>query len=105
VAVQLLPTSILKVHLFVLNSDGDIESAIFNAIWVCFLLHGVPMKRSVFHCRWESDGGWSKALFDLNDPSTILSGQYNSSPPDGIAQTCREYKEGVVEFMKKEWRH
>lgn len=31
------------------SSIIKIESAIANAVWICLLLHGVPMKSSVFH--------------------------------------------------------
>lgn len=98
----MLPTSVLKVHIFILNCGSDIESTIFNGVWLNFVLHGVPLKRSVFHYEWSS-GGQNKGVFDLHDPKTILSGLYNSAPPAEIEGICREYKKRVLDFLGREW--
>jgi hypothetical protein len=79
-----LPTTLLKVHIFILNADKDVESAIFNGTWVCLVLHGVPLKRSVFEYEWESGTEHNKGVFDLHNPKTILAGLYNSPPPTDI---------------------
>lgn len=76
VHTELLPTSGLKTHIFIMSQGKGVESAIFNAVWVCFVLHGVPLKRSVYQHQWES----GQILYDLNDPSTIISGEYSALP-------------------------
>jgi hypothetical protein len=30
-----------------------VESTIANAAWACLLLHGVPMRQSIFHYEWQ----------------------------------------------------
>lgn len=96
---ELLPTSGLKTHIFVLSQDKGIESAIFNAVWVCFVLHGVPLKRSIYHHQWEQ----GHAIYDLNDPETIISGEYSALPSEEGVQACLSYKESVLAFLERDW--
>jgi hypothetical protein len=59
-----------------------VESAIKNAIWTCFLIHGVPMRRSIFSYQWQSAcSKMSKCVIDLNDPTNILEAEYNEPVP------------------------
>ncbi len=81
-ATDLLPTTILKAHIFILSQDKHIESLVLNAVWLCFVLHGVPLKRSVFHYQWEHGQEKGKIILDIHNPTTILSGEYNSPPPE-----------------------
>ena len=64
------------------SQDKHIESLVFNAVWLCFVLHGVPLKRSVFHYQWEHGQEKGKIILDIHNPTTILSGEYNSPPPE-----------------------
>jgi hypothetical protein len=102
VAGELLPTSSLKTHIFVLSQDSHVQSAIFNAVWLCFLLHGVPLKRSLFHYEWTHGQQQGTVLYDLLDPTSILRGDYNSPPPEEGQTACRVFKEEVQRFLESE---
>lgn len=95
-AGELLPTSALKVHVFVLGKGEQLESCIFNAVWLCFVLHGVPLKRSIFHFQWQSDDSKGKVVYDLLDSETIFSGEYNCPPPEAGKQAAKEFKSLVL---------
>lgn len=88
-ATELLPTSILRTHVFVLNQDDDIESVIFNSVWLCLVLHGAPLKRSVYYHQWREGRQQGKVVLDLNSPSFAFSGEYNSPPPENAVTACQ----------------
>ena len=75
---------------------------IFNGTWLNFVLHGVPLKRSVFHYNWNNKAE-NKAVFDLHCPSTILSGVYSCAPPAEMQRICGEYRSAVTDFLRREW--
>lgn len=74
VATELLPTSTLRTHIFVLSQDADIESVIFNTVWLCLVLHGTPLRRSIYCHQWTKGHESGKVILDVNAPETVLAG-------------------------------
>ena len=99
----MLPISALKTHIFILSADRDLESCIFNSVWVTLLLHGVPMKMSVFHYQWTDQEAKGKAILDIHQPERVLSGEYSSLPPAAAVTACQEYKAELTRFLQRQW--
>jgi hypothetical protein len=59
----------------------QVESTIANAVWACLLMHGVPMRRSVFHYEWENKQERGRCVLDLNHPSRVFSSEANNVIP------------------------
>ena len=86
-----------------LSHDLFVESAIFNAVWLAFLLHGVPLKQSVFMHQWKEGQTSGKAIYNIHDPSSPISGDYNSPPPPESVEYLKAYKDHLMEFLRDEY--
>ena len=78
VAGEMLPACMLKVHVFVLSAGRSGEDMVANAVLGVLLLHGVPMKQSVFHYQWlGKDERPNNCVLDLNPPYSLIQSTTN----------------------------